>query len=477
MRQRFTCLGLFGLFGALGLTAVGCGSSSSDAGTSDTGAPVDSSLDTIPSGDVGTDTTPSFDAGCSPLPTDTTKSKREACTFKAGAKVADTLGLDATARGKIPISHVIVVMKENRAFDHLFGSLAKTRKDVEGFSADFSNPDKAGANVTAFHQTTTCQKEDPEHQWANMHNMWNTGKNDGFVKNAIDHSTILDKPVVSDGKFVMGYYDRTDLPFYYFLADTYALADHYHCDALAGTWSNRSFLYAGTSHGVKDTNGLASDFKDLAPLIMDSLEKAGVTWGAYTEDTLVFDGALLTSNYDPKKIGKEADFFKQLADGTLPQVVFIDAGLNTSDEHPPGDIQAGEAWTKKVYDAVTTSPLWLKDGKGMAMFYTYDESGGFFDHVAPPKACVPGADTPDFDNYGFRVPFVAISPFSRRGYVSHLLHSHASLARFIETLFDLPALSNRDANSDALLDMFDFGCSPLTALPAAPAAGTGGCKP
>jgi phospholipase C len=163
-------------------------------------------------------------------------------------------------------------------------------------------------------------------------------------------------------------------------------------------------------------------------------------------------------------------FLAKLADGTLPPVSFVDPSGASQDEHPPNDVQKGEAWSRRIYAAAIKSPLWEK----LVVFHTYDEYGGFPDHVPPPKACLAAADQTDFDRLGFRVPLIAISPWAKPHHVSHVTHSHTSITRFIELLHNLPALTGRDANSDALLDMFDFGCMAPDAK-AAPAAGTGGC--
>ena len=452
-----------------------CGSSSGDSNplpATDSGSPGDGS------GDVVVDSAPeiAIDSGCStPIAPDPLSLKRAACTYAAGAKVADTLGVTDADRKKLPISHVIVVMKENRSFDHYFGK----RSDVEGIPADFTNPDTTGAKVAFTHETNSCFPYDPEHQWVAMHAQYDDGKMDGFIKNAAARSVGADDstPVTTDGHYVMTYRERADLPFYNFLGDTYALADHYFSSAISGTWANRLYLYAGTSYGVKDTG---KDFvKADATGIFEALTAAKVTWGVYSDDTFPLDGALLTAGWDSSHagVGKVQAFFDAIKNGTLPQVVFIDAGLNTEDEHPPGDLQVGEAWTKKIYDAITGSSYWLdKDGKGVAMIWTYDESGGFADHVAPPKACVASPDQAEFDHLGFRVPFVMISPFARKKYVSHVEHSHTSITRFIELLFDVPAMTARDANSDALLDMFDFGCPAMDKPPTPPSPATGGCK-
>src|SRR6185295_19562698 len=112
----------------------------------------------------------------------------------------------------------------------------------------------------------------------------------------------------------------------------------------------------------------------------------------------------------------------------------------------------GERWVRMVYQQVVASPLWPR----LALLLTYDEGGGFFDHVPPPRACAPDPSRPELTQRGPRVPLLVVSPWARPHHVSHVVHDHTSILRFIELLHDLPALSARDANADALLDMFDF---------------------
>ena len=143
------------------------------------------------------------------------------------------------------------------------------------------------------------------------------------------------------------------------------------------------------------------------------------------------------------------------------------------DEHPANDVQPGEDWSRTIALAAMESPLWPR----LAVVFDYDTAGGLLDHVPPPEACVPAPGEEDFDRLGLRVPFFVISPWVKPGFVSHEVHEHASVLRFIELLHDLPALGARDANADALLDMFDFSsCTPpLLEPPDPPPAGTGGC--
>jgi phospholipase C len=386
------------------------------------------------------------------------------------------------------------MMKENRSFDEIFGGLTQAGKSgVELPPAGWSNPDAMGTMVPIFAAQNTCFGLDPEHQSAQVLVDWDMGAMDGFVKNA--HAS-TDDPVANktgvptDGHFVMAEHSEADLPFYYFLAKTYALADHYHAAALAGTWANRLYTICASSYGVKDT---AQDFPP--PLagkrIFDALDAAKVTWGIYSNSSSPLEYTFLLQPLNPANIHPTAQFFTDLSSSSLPSVVFVegdsttDSGkaLTSTDEHPPADIQVGEAFSKSVYDAVTTSPLWYDaaTGDSAALLWTYDENGSFADHVPPPSACAPADvsanDKVYFSHYGPRVPFVVVSPYARPAYVSHVTHSHTSMTRLIEAIWDLGALTERDANSDALLDMFDFSTAALATPPAAPAAGKGGCNP
>ena len=171
------------------------------------------------------------------------------------------------------------------------------------------------------------------------------------------------------------------------------------------------------------------------------------------------------------------DFFTDLGDGTLPAVSIVEAAFSEgtsveeSDEHPSANLQLGQVFTAKTVNAVIASSLWPRT----VVFLTYDEHGGFYDSVAPGKACPPdeltptGDDARKFDHYGFRVPLIAISPYARRGYVSHQVSDHTSVVRFVAARFGLPAITARDANADALLDLFDFS-KPTLEVPALPEA-------
>jgi phospholipase C len=403
----------------------------------------------------------------SPIASDSLADQRQACAFTTGAKVAETLGLDAAARSAIPIKHIVVLMKENRSFDHLLGRLHdEGQPDTEAIPATFTNPDPQSAAVAPFHEATTCLDQDPTHQWLAMHAGVDGGKMDGFVKSAASSTG-------TDGHFAMGVYGSADLPFYYFLASTYALNDRHFASVRSGTFPNRNFLLLGTADGVLETG---SGYPDPStPTIFNALDEAGVSWGAYSDGSL-FSGSL---NWDLSHKGAHpfGDFIKALDDGTLPAVAFVDGLDNVEDDHPEADLQRGELWLRNVYEHAVASPLWPE----LALIWTYDEGGGFADHVPPPeKACIARLVPKDqlYFELGPRVPLVVVSPYARAHHVSHAVEEHTAITRFIEAVFDLPALTARDANSGALLDLFDFACAPaFLSPPNAPAAGAKGCFP
>jgi phospholipase C len=287
----------------------------------------------------------------------------------------------------------------------------------------------------------------------------NDGAMDGFVRNAA-------RTTGTDGHFVMATYEQADLPFYYFLGSTFALADRHFAPVQSGTFANRNFMLFGFNAGAVDT-GIVYPPPN-TPSLLHLLMNGGWTWGSYSDD-VPFEASLGWSKKEPGAHTMQ-ELYDALDQGTLPNVAFVDAVEDVTDDHPTADLQKGEAWVKTIYEHALASPQWQR----LAIVFTYDEGGGFPDHVAPPSACaaVPGSP---FTGLGPRVPLVLISPWAKRGYVSHVEEDHTAITRLIASLFDLPALTARDANSTALLDLFDFGCSRDLSIPAAPAPGTGGC--
>jgi phospholipase C len=419
---------------------------------------------------------------------------RGSCKYTAGSMPAETLGTSVPVDKDIPIDTVVVVMMENRSFDHYFAHLNKfaKRTDIESAPDNATNPEKTGAtpgaSIPFTHAPHLCTL-DTNHEWAGTHVQYDDGKMDGFVEtNEGWDATKLpptSDPALSKGDRAMYYYDERDIPFYYNLASTFAIADHYHASVLGPTWPNRMYLLASTSYGLT-FNGFPDIstllFPDKDSSILDELEKRHVSWNLYGDGApgagVIYNVTFLSRWGHPVKL-PYADFISSATGGTLPQVSFLDAhigaeGPDQNDEHPPADIQVGQKFVSDVVHALMKSPKWAHT----ALFLTWDEHGGFYDHVAPPAACAPdGApvqyepgDTTGgkFDRLGVRVPFILVSPYAKPGYVGHTVYDHSSIARFIQTKFKLPALTARDANADPLMDMFDFSSPKLLTPPNLP---------
>ena len=362
---------------------------------------------------------------------------------------------------KIPIDHVVLVMQENRTFDHYFSSLTVPGQTVDGAAPDATNPDptKPGGTIARFHQTAYCF-DNPAETWDEVHREVDNGQMDGFTAqnaNANDPT----------GARALGYYDETDLPFYYALARAFASSDRHFASVQANSWTNRSFYMAGTAYGI--TSNVFPPQKDamgaILPNLFTRLDDAHVTWNMYAQDFPTI--GILDETYAKNIAHVQAfqQFFDDAAAGNLASVTFVEGsdmkGGLSPDEDPPADMQVGEAMVASVVNAVMSSPEW----PSTALFITFDEQGGFYDHVPPQPACIPDDTPPDlqptdvagaYDATGLRVPLFVVSPYAKRGYVSHVVTEHTSILRFVEVRFGLPALTHRDANAVPPYDLFDF---------------------
>jgi phospholipase C len=393
------------------------------------------------------------------------------CTFGPGALPVDTLAPGAPHGEQIPIDHIVVLMQENRSYDHYFGRLRR----ADGTPRGASNPDPLGGDpIRPFHQKHYCETADLDHGWNGTHREWNGGAMDGFTAENVH-------PTDPTGSRTMGFYKRNDLRYYYKLYKTFAMSDRHFCSVLGPTFPNRYYLLAGTSFGhVDNTLPDLSGSEWTQRTVFNLLDEAQppVSWKIYYSDLpfgaiFGYARARLATNSAPI-----AQFAVDAAAGTLPQVAFVDPsflGETENDEHPPTNIQLGQQLIASLIDAVMASPLWSRT----ALFLTYDEHGGYWDHVPPPAACTPDDIAPiigpndyqaAFDRFGIRVPFVAVSPYARKRYISHTPTDSTSILRFIETRFDLPALTRRDANADPLLELFDFAAPPFAKPPHLPVA-------
>ncbi len=382
------------------------------------------------------------------------------------------------------IEHIVIYMQENHSYDQYFGMLGRG----DGFTLGpggvpiNSNPDLQGQPYAVYHAESTC---DPvisgDHSWNAEHISFNHGAMDGFIR-------------ASNSPNIMGYYDETNLPFYYGLAKTFPICDRWFCSVMGPTHPNRRFLQAGTSVGIVQTSATEVLATPNAPngTIWDRLDDHGITWKDYAidiGDIFLFPTSDLKA-FAAKTLDNRKHFPDFLADclaDTLPQVCILSPGIHDQYDEGSRDVQNGEAYSSSIINAVLASPAWRKT----AMFFCYDENGGGYDHVPPPAAVAPDNIAPritvppdepgDFAQYGIRVPGFVISPFAKRDYVSHVLHDHTSILKFIETKFNLGALTYRDANADNLLDSFDFAKPgfldpPILPAPGLPATGSV-CQP
>jgi phospholipase C len=382
------------------------------------------------------------------------------------AMTLPTLAQAGSRAAMMPIDHVVVLMQENRSYFNYFGKLHdEGQPSAEAMPADASNPDPrngAAPPIGAFHQTDYCGLADLDHSWTGAHAEFDVGAMDGFTKRNVD-------PTDPTGARAMGYFDHTDLPYYYALYNTFATSDRYFSDVLGPTFPNRFYLLAGTSFG-HITNDIPPNLVGgyTQKTIFNELGAAGISWRVYTTDASVAELFSYVQQNVAGHVFPLAQYFIDAASGQLPQVSYVESGGTVSDghntetdEHPSANIQTGEEWSSQVIGALMSSPNWSSS----ALFHTYDEDGGYYDYVPPPPAVVPDDIKPmlkagdvaaQFDRYGFRVPVVVVSPYSKPHYVSHVIDDHTSILRFIEERFGLPALTRRDAAADPMLGFFDF---------------------
>jgi phospholipase C len=414
------------------------------------------------------------------------------------------------------IDHVVILIQENRSFDHYFGSY----RGVRGFSDQspaFQQPYPGNtANAPAgvllpFHLDTTKTNaactHDITHDWVPQHHSWNDGAMDGFVTSRLAINT-------NDAVLVMGYYTRADLPYYYAVADAFTLCDNYCCSVIGPTDPNRLYSMAASIDPDGKNGGpllqtlvtnRSAFFGTLTYTTMpEQLETRGISWKVYTSPDQNILSGLFSDNIlsyfknfqDPAStlyqnaFGPQfpTDFVSDALTGNLPQVSWVIASVIDSD-HPPSPSLFGENTLSAIVAALIANPTsWAKT----VLFATYDENGGFFDHVPPVVApagtageyvkapAVPDptvAGNPAISGpigLGFRVPMLVISPFSRGGFVSSDLFDHTSMLRFLETRFgaEVPNLSAwRRSTVGDMTSAFNF-TKPDLSIPSLPATVT-----
>jgi phospholipase C len=442
------------------------------------------------------------------------------------------------------INHIIFMAQENRSFDHYFGALREywaqngyPDQPFDGlpqFNPGGQAPSIPGCNpadpppadctfdpvhpVTSYHLVTQCI-ENPSPSWNESHVDWDyndplgnqAATLNGFVWTA-GHDGRAQQPPYFDtnGVRAMGYYDGTDLNYYYFMASNFATSDSWFNAAMTRTQPNREYMIAATSQGYAYPVGTSNKDKALltATTIYQELQAANISWKIY-----VNPGSQCGPNYDPaclltfsyvqnfkwgqtiprKNIGTigfpGSDFDNDVKNGTLPAVAQIepasDAGL---DEHPsdfdtsPIEMQKGAEYVSSIINSVMTSTSW----KDTAFVLTFDEFGGLYDHVSPYLTVSPDGIQPvdllsgdictqttgpicDFTYTGYRVPLIVASPYTKKNYVSHTQADTTAILKFIETRFGLLPLNKRDAAQMDMTEFFDF-TNPVWLTPPNPPA-------
>jgi phospholipase C len=367
----------------------------------------------------------------------------------AGTAATLALGLSPRTAAASPqdIHHIVLVMMENRSFDHFLGWVP----GADGQQAGLTYLDRAGqpqATYALAPDYQGCTHPDPDHSYDGGRIEYNAGACDGWLRAGANDT------------YAIGYYTGLDLPLYAGMAQHWLTCDGYFAAIMAPSYPNRIYQHAGQTDRIDQSLAISA-----LPTIWDQLAAHGLQGRYYYTDvpTLALWGSkyLSISHLLPT-------FLADCRAGTLPHVAFVDpkflgAAFGTSwDDHPHADIRNGQAFVNLIYEAVISSPNW----PNTLLVINYDEWGGFFDHVPPPTAPIPPADQAAGHQdglRGFRVPAFLISPWTPRGMVGHGLYDHTSVLRLIEWRWALPPLTIRDATANNLAELLDFSHPQLEA--------------
>jgi phospholipase C len=336
---------------------------------------------------------------------------------------------------------------ENRSYDHYFGARGLLEGlPGDGLTAAMSNPGRAGGDVPIFAigaGDAVCDL-DPPHEWDPSHAQVNGGAMDGFVR---AYQSRHDNDNLDD---VMGYLTRAHLPVSWALADAYTSCDRWFSSVLGPTWPNRMFWHTGTSRGIKDNSLPDGGFN--WPSIYHRLVAREIEYAYYYGDVPVIavGNDDIPGNID--RIFRMEDFFQHAARGTLAPVVYIDPAFSANDDHPPHHTKLGQQLIASIYTALATSPQW----KNCLFVVTYDEHGGYFDHVAPPAGAAEEHVDLGFDQLGVRVPAMVIGPYVKQGAVVSTAYDHTSMLKHLENMFGLDPLHARVTAATDLTDCLDL---------------------
>jgi phospholipase C len=380
-----------------------------------------------------------------------------AAVLTGGIEASRAQTAERPSPGASQIEHIVVVMMENRSFDHFLGWLPGSR----GKQAGLSYLDSAGDAHPTWRLNTYvgCAHPDPDHSYTGGRSEVDGGKMDGWLR------------TTTNDTFSIGYYEEADLPFNAALARNFTTLDNYFAAILSSTFPNRVFQHAAQTDRLSNTLDIST-----LPTIWDTLADAGISNKYY------FSNVPFLALWGDKYIdisGVFADFLADAVTGNLPAVSFVDPKFTIlddgegNDDHPHADVRAGEAFLGQIYNAVTSGPGW----KNTVLIINRDEWGGFYDAVAPPRAIAPNdVDTDLVDGnalLGCRVPVVVVSPWTRGNTatprINSALYDHTSVLKLIEWRYNLPPLTKRDASSEIanLAEALNFA-SPDYSVPSLP---------
>lgn len=342
---------------------------------------------------------------------------------------ASQISLNAVSERSL-IEHIIIVLQENHTFDNYFGTFPGA-EGTQGKSICLPVDEGSSECISPYHDPDLTPV-DMSHSWNSAHQDYDNGKMDAFI--------------YSEGsKETMGFYDSSDLPHYWNAAKEYVLCDQYFTSVMSESAPNHLYLVAGTAGGLlNDSVPSTLNF----PPVFEQLDKVGVTWKVYGFSDWYKSFKYVQEVKAGNNFLSAGQFPKDVLSGSLSQVSWI-VGAPGGSEHPPANIQKGEnSVANDIVNAVGSSGYWTSS----AVFITWDDYGGFYDHIPPPQV--------DQYGYGFRVPMLMVSPYSKKGLVDHTINDHTSILKFVENRFGLSPLSSRDATANDLSEAFDFSQQP-----------------
>ena len=378
-----------------------------------------------------------------------------ASVFPGSAQLARSQGSASQKSGPEPpgidkINHVVWIIQENRSFDNYFG----TFPGADGFPPTTCLPKMPGSKdcVAPFHMPAGAPTCDLDHSWRIAHAAINNGRMDGFVW-------------AEGSPYTMGYYDERDIPSYWKYAHQYALADRFFSSLNGPSLPNHIYTVAAQSGGITDNYLSLEDLEEdtdspeglTFPTIVDLMDKAKVSWKYYVEGTKKPPFHLWNPlpgfkdvRENPERMSKivgQDEYFRDLQQGTLPQVSYLIPNGPDS-EHPTESPTRGMWYVARLLNALMKSPYW----KDSVVFVTWDDYGGFYDHVFPH----------DVDAFGFgpRVPMIIISPYAKPAYISHVEYDFTSVLKFIEVRWGMYHLTTRDREAADMEDTLDFSQAP-----------------